>query len=263
MPSGPFMAFRVRRIDDPQGNDMSTIQVTGPAPCHQRLAFPGKLAGVILALILAASTAAKADEFECGPLKNFNDFGPFDYREPENRVATGADPMGRIKRVENVHFQDDMKALNLKRYSIEQLAGEFTYTLRVFPNHPDALHAMSRLEKVAGGKLPQTPANVLTPRISADCFFDRAIRFRPDDAQVRFLYATHLHDRGRLKEARTSYAEAERLGLDTANFNYNYGLLLSDLKEWSAARDYARKAYASGFPLEGQRRRLANAGFAL
>jgi tetratricopeptide (TPR) repeat protein len=234
---------------------------SAPATCWARR--HRVLAATIVAWSLAASATVAADEFDCGPLRNFNDFGPFDYRDPENFISTGADPMGRLKRVENVHFQDDMKALNLRMFSIERLAGEFTYTLRVFPNHPEALHAMSRLEKQAGGKLPQAAATIYTPRITADCFFDRAVRFRPEDPQVQFLRAIHLHDRGRLKEARSAYAEAGRLGLDTANFNYNYGLLLSDLKEWDAARELARKAYAGGFPLDGLRGRLAAAGYPL
>lgn len=171
--------------------------------------------------------------------------------------------MGRIKRVENVHFQSDMKALNLRRFPVERLTGEFVYTLRVFPNHPEALHAMSRLEKLAGGKLPQNAITPFTPKISADCFFDRAVRFRPQDVHVRFMLAIHLHDRRRLSEARESYAEAEKLGLDTANFYYNYGLLLTDLKEWESARDYARKAYAAGFTFDGLRRRLERAGYPL
>lgn len=203
-----------------------------------------------------------ASERDCGPLKNYNDFGPFDYQDPQNRDPTGADPMGRIKRVENVHFRDDMKAVNLKRYSVERLSGEFVYTLRVFPNHPEALHALSRLEKLAGGKLPQNAVSPFTPKISADCFFDRAIRFRPEDPHVRYMHAIHLHDRKQYAEAREAYALAEKLGMENPNFHYNYGLVLADLKEWETAREYARKAYSAGFHLEGLRRRLTEAGYA-
>jgi len=211
--------------------------------------------------VLATSLAstAIAGEQDCGVLKNW--FGPFDYQDPENRVSTGADPMGRVKRVENVHFTDAMKSLNLKKFAVEPLVSDFAYTLRAFPNHPEALHAISRLERLVGGKLPQNAITIFTPKISADCFFDRALRFRPDDGHVQFMYAIHLHDRHRLSEARAAYAEAERLGIGGPNFFYNYGLLLADLKEWEMARGYARRAYEGGFPLDGLRRRLGAAGY--
>lgn len=203
-----------------------------------------------------------AGEHDCGPIRNY--LGPFDYQDPQSRVPTGADPMGLVKRVENVHFQDEMKALNVKRFGVDRLAGEFAYTLRMFPNHPEALYAMSKLEKLAGGKLPQTSVsgiNPFTPKISAYCFFDRAIRFKPEDPHVHYMHAIHLHDRKKLSEARKAYAEAERLGIEGPNFYYNYGLLLTDLKDWETARSYAQKAYAGGFVLEGLRRKLVQAGY--
>ncbi len=218
----------------------------------------------ILACFIAVLTwaTAHAGELDCGPLKNFNDFGPFDYQDPSNRVPTPDHPMGLVKRVENVHFTPEMRAVNTKELSVERLTGEYEYTLRVFPNHPEALYAVSKLEKLAKGRLPQQRANIYVPKITAECFFDRAIRFRPDDPNVRFMHAMYLHDRKRLSEARQSYAEADRLGITIANFYYNYGLLLTDLKDYQSAREFAQKAYAGGFPLEGLRRRLTDAGFA-
>ena len=182
-----------------------------------------KTKSCIAMIVLLVASTSFAGEHDCGPLRNFNDYGPFDYQDPENRAPTGADPMGRVKRVENVHFQNEMKLINLKKYSIARLAGEYTYTLRVFPNHSEALHAMSRLEKIAGGSLPQQAITPFTPKISAYCFFDRAIRFRPEDPHVRYMHAIHLHDRKQYAEAREAYALAEKLGMDNPNFFYNYG----------------------------------------
>ncbi len=213
----------------------------------------------VLALLMVST--GFAGEHDCGPLKNFNDFGPFDYQAPENRVSTGADPMGRIKRVENVHFQDEMKLINLKQFSIDRLSGEFTYTLRIFPNHPEALHALSKLERVAGGKLPQTALTVFTPKISADCFFDRAIRFRPEDKAVHLVYGMHLHQRRNFKEALVAYEKAEALGEESTYLSYNLGLLHTDLKNWEKAAAYARKAYGKGATFPGLRERIEKAGY--
>lgn len=197
----------------------------------------------------------------CGELKNFADVGPWDYADPSSSAPTGADPMGRIKRVENVHFHPEMKNLNTKMYSIDRLTAEIHYTLRVFPNHPDALNSMSRLEKQAGGKLPQSSATIFTPLVSSHCFFDRAIRFRPEDKKVHLVYAMHLHRNGKLKEALGQYELSEKLGEDSSSFNYSFGLLYADLKNWEKAFEYAHKAYSSGLDLPGLRQKLERAGY--
>lgn len=216
-----------------------------------------------LCAALLLSAPLHASEVECGPLVNMGNIGPWDYASPSSRVPTGEDPMGRIKRVENVHFNPEMKALNTKKYSIDRLTGEIGYTLRVFPNHTYALNAISRLEKMNGGKLPQGSANPITPRITADCYFDRAIRFRPNDPAVHLVHGIHLHDRKRYNEALAAYKKAEALGDSSPNLHYNLGLLYTDMKDWQNAQHYARLAYSTGIPLPGLRQRLAKAGYKL
>lgn len=228
------------------------------------LQSPVFLASMLIVLVINLSgwpRAAYAGVEDCGELKNFGEIGPWDYADPSSSVPTGADPMGRIKRVENVHFHPEMKNLNTKMYSIDKLTAEIHYTLRVFPNHPDALNSMSRLEKQAGGKLPQSSATIFTPRLSAHCFFDRAIRFRPEDKKVHLVYAMHLHRNGKLKEALGQYELAEKLGEDSSSFNYSFGLLYADLKNWEKAFEYAQKAYSSGLDLPGLRQKLERAGY--
>lgn len=215
----------------------------------------------VLALIgLAHPISARADVMECGVLKNYQDIGPWDYADPSSNVPTGADPMGHVKRVENVHFTPEMQLLDLKRFSIERLTGEIHYTLRALPNHPVALMAISRLERMAGGKLPQRGITPFTPKITADCFFDRAIRFRPRDKMVRMVHGMHLHQRGKLKEALAEYELAHSLGEDGPNLNYNLGLLYAELNDWDKAYDYGEKAQRGGFMLPGLRNRLEKAG---
>lgn len=215
---------------------------------------------VIAVICLAQPILARADVMECGVLKNYQDIGPWDYADPSNNIPTGADPMGHVKRVENVHFTPAMQLLDLKRFSIERLTGEFHYTLRALPNHPGALMAISRLERMAGGKLPQRGITPFTPKITADCFFDRAIRFRPRDKMVRMVHGMHLHQRGKLQEALAEYERAQSLGEDSPNLNYNLGLLHAELNNWDKAYEYGEKAQRTGFMLPGLRAKLEKAG---
>lgn len=213
---------------------------------------------LLLMICIFLSNQAKSDIFECGPVTN--NIGPWDYADPSSSVPTGEDPMGRIKRVENVHFQPAMRALDLKLFSIDRLTSEFYYTLKILPNHPHALLAMSRLEKMAGGKLRQMGISPDMPKVSADCFFDRAIRFRPEDKAVRMVFGIHLHQRGRYKEALREYELAESLDEQSANFYYNIGLLHADMKNWDRAYEYAVKAERGGLMLPALRGKLEKAG---
>lgn len=215
------------------------------------------LAFLVLASVSISSNAAVED---CGELKNYGDIGPWDYSDPSSSASTSADPMGRIKRVENVHFKPDIRSLNTKLYSIDQLTAEIHYTLRMFPNHTEALVAVSRLEKMAGGKLPQNTATIYTPRLSSYCFFDRAIRFKENDKNVRFAYAIHLHQNGKFKEALEQYLLAEPQWEDNRYFQYNLGLLYADMKNWEKAVDYAQRAYSYGVTFPSLRQRIEKSG---
>lgn len=222
----------------------------------QKKSKPYHFSAAIVAIGLAFSNQAKSDVFDCGQLAQ----DPWDYADPSSSMATGENPMGRIKRVENVHFQPGMEALDLKTFTIDRLAKEFNYTLRILPNNPRALLAMSRLERMVGGKLPQNGATPITPKITADCFFDRAIRFRPNDKAVRMVHGIHLHQRGKLNEALAEYQLAESLGEESGNFYYNLGLLHADMKNWDKAYEYGVKAELGGLMLPALRGKLEKAG---
>ena len=213
-----------------------------------------------LCILVALSGPARAGVMECGELKNYQDIGPWDYADPSSSKRDGTDPMGRIKRVENVHFTPAMQTLNLKKFSIDRLTAEIHYTLRILPNHPGALLAISRLERMAGGKLPQRTVTPFTPRITADCFFDRATRFRAKDKAVRLVHGMHLQQRGKLKEALAEYEMAESLGEQSSNLYYNLGLLHADMQNWDKAFEYGDKAQRAGLMLPGLRGKLEKAG---
>lgn len=217
----------------------------------------------LCALALALPGQAAAGVADCGELKNFEDIGPWDYADPSSSAPTGENPMGRIKRVENVHFNPSMRNLDLRRYKVDRLTAEIHYTLRVFPNHPWALNSLSRLEKMNGGKLPQNSVTAFTPRITADCFFDRALRFRPDDKAVHLVYGLHLHQRGKIKEALEHYELSEKLGEDSANLHYNLGLAYAEVKNWDKAAKHGQLAYDAGLTLPALREKLEKAGYKL
>ena len=64
----------------------------------------------------------------------------------------------------------------------------------------------------------------------------------------------------RFKEAISQYEMADLLMKNKTNLYYNMGLLYFNLKDYAKARDYARKAYAGGFPLNGLKDLLVKTG---
>src|SRR5690349_7318093 len=173
---------------------------------------------VLCAVMLVACFAlrglpARADTY-C-PDVGIGGVGPWDYNDPDINTPTGADPMGRLKRVENVHFHPQFEQLI---GSPAQLEADITYTLRAIPNHYRALLALSRLEQRTGGQLPGFKTDKSE---TAECYFIRALRFRPDDAKVLMAEGMHLHSRKRYKEALASYERAETLGISSTQFWYN------------------------------------------
>lgn len=196
------------------------------------------------ALILASAPvlALTANEISCGPLRNA--YGPFDYRDatPDKKQI-----------VESVHFTSEVEQLVRGRTSATPV-GDLDYTLRVFPNHPRALYSLMRW-----GQLKKTdyPKGAHWP---IWCYFDRATRFQPEDAQVRMLYGMYLQKRGRNSEAKDQLAQAEKYADDNANVFYNIGLVYLDLNNPDKALEYAHRAYRLGFPLPGLRNRLERIG---
>ncbi len=96
---------------------------------------------------------------------------------------------------------------------------------------------------------------------TVECYFDRAIRFRPGDANVHMIYANYLGLLGgRQNDAIEQYQEALRLQPENAIVNYNLGLMYVKEKDYEQAITYAKKAYGLGFPLPGLRKKLMKTG---
>lgn len=178
----------------------------------------------------------------CGALQNA--YGPFDYRDPVNK-------RDNLPIVETFHFTPDVESL--RHGSSGTVLGDLRYTLRAFPNHHRALKSIARYA-LAGG---QFPIDDSIP--SAECYFDRAIAFRADDASVRVIYANYLFKTGGREEARKQYEEALRLAPESVEINYVAGLFFVDIGDLERARKLAKMAYDNGYPLPGLRKKLAAA----
>lgn len=194
---------------------------------------------MIMATLVLAASAANAD---CGA-PTVNASGG-DYTNPADRQ--------KLTVVETFHFTPEVE--HLKRGLSGRIGGDIGYTLEHFPNHHRALAAMARL--AIRDKKPQP----LGARYSADCYFERAIKFKGDDAAVRSVYASYLIAQGRTDAALAQLAEAARLQPENATTQYNLGLLYFKKQDYGNARMHARKAYDKGFPLPGLKVKLVDAG---
>ena len=187
-----------------------------------------------------SQSRADGNDYVCGPLQNA--YGPFDYRSDKDN----------LKIVEQFHLTPQV--INLVRGSSDYIGGDLDYTLRAFPNHHVALNSMIRL-----GEKEKT-AKPLGSRYSIECWLQRAMKFRSDDAVVRMLYASYLSKAGKRGEALNQLDEAGQLGIEGANSNYNMGLIYFDLKEYEKSLSYAQRAYSFGYPLPGLRDKLKKVG---
>lgn len=218
------------------------------------LVFAKVLAMSLIGLLMSVTCLAEASGMgNCEPVG-----GPmtWDYQDQANWKPSGDAPQTRIKLVENVHFNQDVESLRRGNTTVDPL-GDIAYTLRRFPNHTRALWAVSRYWRTERNKAFGRRAGV---GMTAECAFYRARQFKPQDGAVRLVFAAHLQAVGDLREAREQYQVAQSLGVDSADFHYNFALLLFDMEQYEEAKDHAKKAYALGHPLPGLRNKLIDAG---
>lgn len=214
-----------------------------PTICH-----PNWLARALGVTMLTVAVAAPAQwSGDCGSLEHIN--GPFDYRNP-------ADPE-RLNVVEFHHFTPEVERLlghNKCGNNRCKLGGDLNYTLMAFPNHHRALMSMSRYH------LEGLHNTERAMKYSADCYFDRAIRWVPDDATVRMIFGNHLYKSGDLAKSLEQFEIAAELAPDSAEAQYNVGLMYAKQGNYAAARKHAHRAYELGYPLSGLRKKLMRAG---
>ena len=239
--------------------------MTTPFRYCQKVLLPAFL--VFLLLISANTTAAlnqgsypdwatrwPAEEqydVDCRPLWIPNKYGPFEYRttSPADREL-----------VEGAHFTLEYDAYlkgqsKSSRYANElPPAAGFGYTLWAFPNQPLALAAMEDLG--IRHKTEKPPGALLR----VHCFFQRAIRFAPDDELVRALYGYYYARRGKPIEAKVQLEKAASFNSSNSSVYVYSAFAYIEMKDYEKALETAKIAYQLGYSLPGLRNRLMRAG---
>lgn len=194
-------------------------------------------------LAQAGDPAAARTPSLCGELKNA--YGPYDYRRASTEFTS------QIHLVESAHFTSEVE--RGIRGVTSTIGGDLDYTLRAFPNHPRALATLSRValkdKRVVLDKM----------HWPVECYFDRALRFAPDDATVRGTYGHYLYARGQIDLAVVMFTKAFEIEPENATINYNLALGLLKQKQYEKANYHAQRAYALGFPLPGLKNMLREA----
>ncbi|NYE60126.1 tetratricopeptide (TPR) repeat protein [Duganella sp. 1224] len=191
-------------------------------------------------LIFTCASATAADN--CPDYVKHNPGG--DYNNADDRQG--------LTVVENYHFTPNVE--RLIRGASGALGADIGYTLEHFPNHHRALAAMSRLALRDKTNKPHGA------HYTVECYFERALRFRADDARVQALYGAYLLALGQIDAALEKLEAAARLEPANPTAHYNLGLLYLKKKDYDKARASAQQAYGMGFPLPGLKNKLIAAG---
>ena len=185
---------------------------------------------------------AQADGGVCGnPF--VNGYGPFDYRAVSGQQR---------QIVEQYHFTPAVESL--VSGITHTVAADIDYTLRAFPNHHRALVSMMNLG--ARMKTPKPPGAGVT----VECYFVKALTFRPDDSVARMLYAKYLAANARKPEALQNLDMVAEQAKENAFTHYNLGLIYLELAEHSKALARAHSAMALGFSRPELKQALMTAG---
>lgn len=194
----------------------------------------GFLGGLLIPVFVLAQPSAQS----CGPLQQQT----FDYRTDQKQY----------KVVEEFHFTPEIEALI--RGKSGTLGQELNYTLTHIPNHHRALITLTRY----GDKMKSPhPADLRYP---VECYFERALRFKPDDNVARLIYANYLATGQRIPEATYQLELATATADDNAFTHYNIGLIYLGIKSYNRALAQAHKAAALGFGRTALREQLQAAG---
>jgi hypothetical protein len=194
---------------------------------------------------IAAHAQADLEDSPCGnPFRNH--FGPYDYRTADRDTK---------KLVENAHFTPGVQSMTRpSTTTMGTLAADVAYTLHVFPNHHRALVVMGKLAD--RHQMEQPPG----ARYTLECYFQRAIIFRPNDTVARALYALFLGRKSRKSESEYQINEASRYAGEEPLSHYNLGLAALEIGLSDIAMREAKIAQKLGAPQQELENRLKATG---
>ena len=195
----------------------------------------------LLATYACMPALAQSETNSCGPLQA--SYGPYDFRTDGDKLPI----------VTSAHFTSVVE--QLVKGTTGRLPGpDIAYTLRAIPNHPNALMSMMRL-----GEREKT-TQPFGSTYTVECWFERAIRFRPDDQVVRMIYVTFLTKKKRKPEAMGQLDVILASAKDNAFTYQNLGLLYFDLGEHQQALAQAHRAMELGLMRQDLRDKLKDVG---
>lgn len=218
-----------------------------PRPSPSLSAPTGRVeAPIVIALLLFFSLSQTASFSQsAGNPPPCGDIGtPFgDYLVDKGKVAAS----------ESYHFTPQVESL-IRGQSTTRVGGDIDFMLRNYPNHHRALVAMMRLGEKE--KSPKPDGASLT----VDCYFERAVRFRPKDSVSRVLYANYLAKNKRETDAALQLDQAASTDADNPFTQYTVGLIYLEMGRHEKALEQAHKALKLGFSRIELSNRLKTAG---
>ena len=219
-----------------------------PRLCHPVLR---KLSAALVALIAGGSIALAQ---ECGPVPLPGAAGPYDYVD--------AKYSWNLNDISQNHWVPAQQELAAKR--VQYALRELNFLLIRVPNHYPGLFELGRIEQHYPG-ISYDPSLTGSKDImffppTAECYFDRALRYRPNDPTLRMLFGLYYHKSKHLEKALAQYQKAEIMDPESSEIQNNLGLVYFDLKDYESSIRHAQKAYKLGYPLAGLRKKLKAAG---
>jgi hypothetical protein len=164
-----------------------------------------------------------------GPLEDNNFNRPLDYTSNQDKYGFGEGRTNKLALVEDHHFNADVEMLVGGING--PLPGDIHYTLKHFPNHYRALHTMAKWHIKYPNPKDEDCGKCLSWLLPAECYFTRAITFKPQDPMLYYILGLYLHNIKDLDRAIDAYNDALTLGASSAEFHYNMGLLMVDRKD--------------------------------